>query len=186
MTKFIYDEENPDMLDGILQPNGHYRVPMFLRDNVTINPVLNASQRAVVGMRQHDAATFDGSLYKPGPRYSTNHAAANDAAAKRDAAYEEYQRYITDAWKSKAPPAGSYPAANGANEGDACTINGAPGKLRAIAGHDGYLECRSTDKADHSNDSRSIQNDAQSAQAIKDAAYAEYDLRMENSWRNQS
>ena len=175
MPRRFIEDNNTDMLDGILQPGGHFRVPMFLRDGVTINPVLNASQRAIVGMQQHDAATFDASLHKPGPRYGTNDA-ARDAAAKRDAAYEEYQRYITDAWKSKAPPAGSYPAANGANVGDSCPINGSPGKLRAIAGHDGWLQC----VADTNNDSR------RDAQQTMDAAYAEYDLRIQNSWRNQS
>ena len=182
MTRFRFvdvDEKETDMLDGILQPGGHYRVPMFLRDNVTINPSLTPVQRAIATTRQHDAATFDAATFdaashKPGPRYGTNDAAANDAAAKRDAAYEEYQRYITDAWKSKAPPAGSYPA-NGANEGDACTINGASGTLRAIAGNDGWLQCRPTNRTD-----------AQPTNDARDAAYQDYESRLQNAWRNAS
>jgi hypothetical protein len=57
-------------------------------------------------------------------------------------------------------------------------VNGSPGRLRAIAGHDGYLECVAT----NSNDST---HDAANAQQIKDAAYSEYSRDLENAWRNK-
>jgi hypothetical protein len=172
MTKFIDDEENFN--DGILKDGKTISVRLMMKDG-SPNPRLSPVQRAIAATR--DTVTFDAARHKPGPGYAsaTNDAAANDARAIKDAANEEYKRWITDAWKSKAPPAGAYPA-NGANEGDSCTIDGAPGTLRAIAGHDGWLQC----VADTNNDSRC------DAQQTMDAAYAEYDLRIQNSWRNQS
>src|SRR5450759_3427951 len=55
MTRRFIEDDDTDMIDGILQPGGHLRVPMFLKDGVTINPDLNAVQRAIAASRQRDA-----------------------------------------------------------------------------------------------------------------------------------
>jgi hypothetical protein len=85
-------------------------VPMFLRDGA-INPVLNEVQRAVVGMRQRDTATFDAASHKPGFRHASGtndslhqpgfrYGVTNDATER---AYADADRAMNDAWRSKAP-----------------------------------------------------------------------------------
>jgi hypothetical protein len=176
MTNRFQDADEEDALqNGILKDGHHLTCHMFAKDGAPL-PGFTDVQRAIAAT--HDAITFDASLHKPGPRYATGtyDTAAHDAAiTARNAAYEEYQATITDAWRSKSAPSGSYPAANGANVGDNCTINGSPGTLRAIPGHDGWLQC----VAD-TNDSRP------DTQQIKDSAYSEYDLQIQNSWRTAS
>lgn len=147
--RFIDDDDDTDMIDGILQPGGHLRVPMFLKDGVTINPDLNAVQRAVAGTRA--ATTFDASLHRPGHRYANNAAPLNDAQrlrygvfdAAKEKAYADRDRDLTDAWRGNT----------GADAGTGSDTN---------------------------NDSR------RDALQTMDAAYAEYDLRIQNAWRNQS
>ena len=176
------DEENETF---ILRDGERLTIPLMMRDS-SPNPRLSPVQRAIAAAT-HDAVTFDAASHRPGYRHpATNDAAAHAATISARNAYEIYQREISDAWKSKSPPSGSYPEGNGCDAGDACTVNGSSGTLQAIAGHDGWLRCvAADDNADHSNDSRSIQHDAQSAQAIKDAAYSAYDLETQNSWRNK-
>jgi hypothetical protein len=117
MTRFIDEDDNSDMIDGILQPGGHLRVPMFLRDGVTISPVLNASQRAIVAMQQRDAqptrmTVVDAlgrsdqfHLSRPGARYavydtsSTEHAVHATHRAMRDEAYAAVRAETSNAWK---------------------------------------------------------------------------------------
>src|ERR1035437_9484339 len=155
MTRFRFvdvDEKETDMLDGMLQPGGHYRVPMFLRDNVTINPSLTPVQRAIAATRQHDAATFDASTFdaashRPGHRYPTG---TNDSTnnpqhlrygvfdTAKEKAYADRDRELTNSWRGNT----------GAGAG--------PG-------------------SDTNNDSR------RDAQQTMDAAYAQYDLRIQNS-----
>jgi hypothetical protein len=167
MTRRFTDDD-----DSILKDGERLIVPMFMKDG-SPNPALSPIQRAIAAT--HDAMTFDAGMHRPGYRYPSSTAAMSDAAAKRNTAYNDYERDRTDAWKSKAPPAGSYPA-NGANEGDACTVNGSPGSLRAIPGHDGWLQC----VADTNNDTR------RDSQQTMDAAYSEYEWRIQNAWRSQS
>jgi hypothetical protein len=61
MTKF---EDESDLIDGILQPGGHLRVPMFMKDG-SINPSLNSVQRSIAATRQRDTATFDAASHRP-------------------------------------------------------------------------------------------------------------------------
>jgi hypothetical protein len=188
MTRFE-DDSDRDMIDGILQPNGHFRVPVFLRDGAP-NPSLTPVQRAIAVTGQHDAATFDAATFdaashRSGHRYAIDAAPLNDAQRLRygvfdgakEKAYSDSDRDLANSWRGNtgaAPPAGSYPEGT-SHEGRACTVDGAPGTLRAIPGHDGWLQC----VAD-TNDSRS------DAQQIKDSAYSEYELRIQNSWRTAS
>lgn len=151
------EDEEADMIDGILQPNGHFRVPMFLRDS-SPNPALSERQRAIAAAAAtHDAMTFDAASHRPGHRYpsGTNDSTNNPQRLRygvfdgaKEKAYSDSDRDLTEAWRgSKSPPAGSYPEGT-SHEGSACTVDG--------------------------------------AQQTMDAAYAEYDLRIQTSWRNQS
>jgi len=116
--RFIDDSDSEtDMLDGILQPGGHYRVPMFLRDGVTINPDLNAVQRAIAASRQRDAQptrmtvvdalgrSSQFYLSRPGSRYAvhdgggTGHAIYATHRAMCDEARREANTDLTNAWK---------------------------------------------------------------------------------------
>jgi hypothetical protein len=123
MTKrFIEDDDDSDMIDGILQPGGHFRMPMFLRDG-SPNPALSPRQRAIAATR--DTATFDAASHRPGHRYpsGTNDSlhqpgyryGVHDAAMEK--VYADSERAMNDAWKSKTLPAGSDPEGT-SHEGD--------------------------------------------------------------------
>ena len=142
---------------------------MYMKDG-SPKPGFTPVQHAIAAAT-HDAVTFDANLHRPGHRYPSG---TNDAAVKRATMYDTIDRELSDAWRSKAPPTGSYPA-NDANEGDACTIDGAPGTLRAIAGHDAWLECRPLAKSD-----------AMPVTDARERAYADYQRDLETSWRKQS
>jgi hypothetical protein len=181
MFKFeILDDDNTDER-GILRDGHIMRTSMMARDS------LSDVQKAIAATRdatQYGAATFDASLRKPGPVRDTG---TTDAVAARRAArekiYSDYDLEVQDAWRSKAPPAGSYPA-NGADIGSACTINGSLGTLQAIDGHDGWLQCVATDDTNKAKDSRltRTQVSAADAAAIKEAAYQEYDRSIVDQW----
>jgi hypothetical protein len=105
--------------------------------------------------------------------------------AGRTAAYEEYDRYMADAYKTRdALPspeashplwvgAGSPDRHAGAQEGDACTIDGAPGHMRQVGG-----------RLENIPDRRS--RDSLTGDALKQDAYAEVDWRDQNAWRGEA
>jgi hypothetical protein len=82
-----------------------------------------------------------------------------------DAAYADYQKNLTDAWRNPPTGAGSRDSI-GQCEGDLCTINGAPGHLNAD------LVCvpdHPATRADHA--------------AIMDHEYDRYDQELRDQWR---
>jgi hypothetical protein len=179
-NRFEDDDENETL---ILRDGEHLTVHMFAKDGAPL-PGFTDVQRAIAAAT-HDTATFDAASHRPGHRYANDAAPLNDAQrlrygvfdAAKEGAYADRDRDLSNSWRGNtgaAPPAGSYPEGTG-HEGRACTVDGAPGTLRAIPGHDGWLRC----VAD-TNDSRP------DAQQIKDSAYSEYDLRIQNSWRTAS
>ena len=121
-----------------------------------INPSLNLVQRAIAATRQHDAATFDAASHRPGHRY------ANDAAPLNDAQRLRYG--VFDAAKERAYA-----------DRDRDLINSWRGSKSPPAGS--YPEGTS-------HEGRACTVDG--AQQTMDAAYAEYDSRIQNAWRNQS
>src|ERR1035437_225382 len=148
MTRFIEDDDS-DMIDGILQPGGRLRVHMYAKDGAPL-PGFTDVQRAIAATR--DAATFDAASHRPGHRYpsGTNDSTNNPQRlrygvfdAAKEKAYADRDRDLTNSWRGNT----------GAGAG--------PG-------------------SDTNNDSHC------DAQQTMDAAYAEYDLRIQNSWRNQS
>ena len=173
--KFIDD-------DDILKDGQTLRVPMIMRDGAP-NPRLSPTQLAIAATR--DAMTFDASLHRPGHRYANDAAPLNDAQrlrygvfdAAKEKAYADRDRDLTNSWRGNtgaAPPAGSYPEGT-SHEGRACTVDGSPGTLRAIAGNDGWLQCRPTNRTD-----------AQPTNDAREAAYQDYESRLQNAWRNAS
>ena len=110
MPRFIDDET--DMIDGILQPGGHFRVPMFLRDGLP-NPALSERQRAIAAAT-HDAATFDAASHRPGHRYANDAAPLNDAQhlrygvfdAAKEKAYADRDRDLSNSWRGNTGAGG--------------------------------------------------------------------------------
>jgi hypothetical protein len=143
---------------------------------------------------------FGGSegLNRPGARYllaahqTTDHARLVTAVQQRDealaAAYADYDRAEAERWRGndydiaimseqqRKRPTSSRASSSSSNnasgrEGDACSINGAAGRLRNV---NGRLEC----VANRSSDAATV--DAR--QALLDA-YREYDEQMANAWK---
>src|ERR1035437_9249050 len=112
MTRFIdEDDENYILKDGESRS-----CRLMMKDSIT----------------PRDAVIFDAASHRPGHRYP----ATNDAA-KRNEMYADADRELSDAWKTKTPPpSGAYPEGT-SHAGGACTVNGSPGTLQRIDGHDG-------------------------------------------------
>jgi hypothetical protein len=184
MTKTKIRDDDDDVFDsnGILKDGKHVTVSMFMKDGLP-NPDLTPAQRvaAAVAATRDAMQTFDSNLHRPGfRRAATGTADSVAAATARDAAYADYNRRQSDAWRGttddKAPPAGSYPATD-YDEGDSCTIGGQAGTLQPIDGYDGFLECVADDDDGGTDDSRTID--------AKAKAYESYDSEITNAWRRQ-
>jgi len=203
MTKTKIRDDDDDVFDknGLLKDGKHATVPMFMRDGKP-NPDLTPSQRvaAAVAATKDAMRSFDSSMHRihrPGFRYSADtaagtvdSAAADAAITARDAAYSDYQRRQSDAWKTgrtrdaEVPPDGSYPASD-YDEGDSCTVGGQAGTLQLIDGYEDYLECVANDSGDDGTGDSRTTHDTRTPQQIRDAAYQEYDSDITNSWRNK-
>jgi hypothetical protein len=151
------EEEDDDA--GVLQPNRILRVPMMMRDSAQ-REVAEHFQR----LRTEDAAKRFGlsdalDLCRPGQRF-----ADADARARVEEVYQDEKRKLQSAWQT--------PVARGAQPGDQCTINGAPGHLNH------RLECV-PDKEDSV--PRTMTADA--AQRIRDAAYEQSVRELTEAWR---
>jgi len=199
------DDDDKVLKNGILQDGKTLRTSMFAKDGKTPNPDLTPVQLAIAATR---AATqsFDSSLHRPGYRYGAATGTGDTAAAHpptrfgvhdsaREDAYAERDREMADAWQSsKSPPSGAYPVGT-SQEGHECTINGAPGTLQPIDGHQGWLRCVADDDdtnysgddtdIDGSNDSRTGKFDAVKAQQIKADAYAAYDAEVKEAYKRK-
>jgi hypothetical protein len=190
MTKVIIKDDDDDVFDsrGVLKDGATLTNRMFMKDG-NPNPDLTPAQRVAAAVAATRAAmtSFDSSMHKPGFRYAADCGAAPTRFGVHDSTREDCyaarDREMADAWKTKtdrAPPAGSYPA----SEGDSCTINGEPGTLCVIDGHDGYLECVPNSDIDNDNDI-DTGDSAKTPQQIRDAAYATYDSEISDAWRNK-
>jgi hypothetical protein len=198
MTKHFTFEVLDD--DGILRDGETRTHRMMMRDSKTLTP-LEIADAATKAVMARDSAAF-ASARRPGFHYADSavDSRAEARAANRQASYDAYDREISTAWQCKAPvvtddadpraawhdarnasrdaalpPAGLYPSSSNKVE-SACTINGRPGHLKAIAGQDGWLECRADDG---STDSRT----ADAHRAVMDAAYNSYDSEIADAWR---
>jgi hypothetical protein len=166
---------------------------------------------------------------RPGGPWVIDHRRAPSTAQVQDArqalqdAYAEYDARDANAWKHLANgpqrdagefragnhiPVGAYPRGPGYAEGDACTVNGAPGTLQSEGD---YLVCRPT-SADarhvhkitqrdpmgreaasyeyeydpderHSNDGLSLADATQRLQDVRNRAYQDYDQQQADAWR---
>ena len=109
--RFIQDEEDASLLNGILQNGMHLRVPMFLRDGITPNPALSERQRAIAAATRDaatfDTATFDAASHRPGHRYANDSVPMNDAQRLRygvfdtakEKAYADRDRELNNSWR---------------------------------------------------------------------------------------
>ena len=156
-TKQRNDFDDDD--DAILQDGGRLRVPLYAMDSV---------QRGVAGpgVRVTDAFGDPGlGLRRPGFRV-----AQVDETARRKA-YADYDANLISAYRNDAAPPGAYPLSAG--EGNACTINGAPGHLERKGD---WLVCR-PDANNHSPSSDATYD-------ARASAYAEYDRQLADAWRS--
>jgi hypothetical protein len=142
-----------------------------LRDGQRIFVPLNmcdSQQREVVEHFQHLRADDALAQHRPGPRYIVDEA----ARARVEQAYQDSKRELQEAWRK--PVADAAGESRGAQPGDVCTINGAPGHL------DHQLQCV-PDK--RSQDSVPRTMDAATAQKIRDEAWLQSVREEENEWR---
>jgi hypothetical protein len=157
--RFIDDDENETF---ILRDGERLTVPMFMKDG-GINPRLNAVQRAIATTQQRDAATFDAASHRPGHRYPSG---------TNDSLHQPGFRYgVTDTAMEKVyADRDRIMSDSWRDNAGAGTINNAPptGSYPEGTSHEGSA-CT-----------------VDGAQQTMDAAYAEYDLRIQNSWRTAS
>jgi hypothetical protein len=123
------------------------------------------------GFSLADARRFglnDGAyLHRPGFRYNLS----DEMYDAREAAYRDYENSQAEAWRS--PPTGAGERSQrGQQPGDACSIDGRAGHLRLV---NGELKCI-PDGPVRGNDH---------AMTDREAAYAEYQDRIENAWRDR-
>ena len=181
---------------GVIRDGYGMTVPLFLQDALQKAVRADARRRKVVERdpmgrvrstfeeeeEEDDATTIDAELamHKPGYRSS---AAVNDAAAH--AAYDEYVRGLTDSWRKRdEQPAGALPY-DPVHEGQACTINGAPGTLQRRG--DWRVCVPDNNRIDFAAASTTVPRmmDEASAQPIRDAAYLEMCSELTNAWRTK-
>jgi hypothetical protein len=153
--RHIDDDDSPYDANGLLKDGRRVRISMQMRD---------AALR--------DLPLHDGRGNRCGHR--PGFLIANDATA-RDArlrAYHDYTRDLENAYKN--PPTGfGSKGPRGQQEGDICTINGAPGHLEMRGGALVCVPDRRSDQLDPASDRRSVAD-----------AYAEYDAKLREAWRN--
>jgi hypothetical protein len=166
--------------DDILRDGETLRIHMMARDSSTQKtPVEIAIAATKLAMAGFNDAMRDS--HRPGfrlPAFGTADAAAA-ASTARDAAYSDYEKRQSNAWrgtKDKVPPVGSYPA-DEADIGAACTIDGRPGTLQA-SDDDDFLICVAVDGNDND-------DTTDSRVKARDAAYASYNSDIQDRWRNK-
>ena len=147
-----------DDSDEILRDGQTLSVRLMMRDG-SPNPALSERQRAIAAAT-HDTATFDASTFDAAS-HKPGHRYANDAAPLNDAQRLRYG--VFDAAKERAYA-----------DRDRDLINSWRGSKSPPTGS--YPEGTS-----HEGD-----NNRCDAQQTMDAAYSEYDLRIQNSWRTAS
>jgi hypothetical protein len=120
--------------------------------------------------RRHFGLTDAASMHRPGYRFNVSDA-AHDA---RRQAYADYQTELENAYllpqQGEHTGAGSRGPRETRSEGDRCVIRGMDGHLQWV---DGELKCVADARG---NDSAMTDE--------REAAYAEYQTRIENAWRD--
>ena len=152
------DEEGKPWGLRVLRDGERMRVPMTMIDS-TGRSVLDDH-----APRVNDPAA----VHRPG-----FHVTADQAAMDRvEAAYAEVDARDANAWRNPAPVGAGSAEFVGQQEGDHCTIDGAPGHLRRAGGE---LVCVPD----------TSQDDALPGEDERDRAYREVALRDENAWRTR-
>ena len=171
MPKYLKFDRNGAPIeddDDILRDGQRLVVPMNARDGMSPLQRAVAEDVAARSSPVLDALGGTTRLHQPGPRYVRDQA---DARERVEQARAEWIREMCDAWRT--PDADS--ELRGQQPGDQCTINGAPGHLNE------RLEC----VPDQRQDAVPRMMDSASAQAIKDAAYAEMVNELVTAWQRK-
>jgi len=163
---------NRDNRENYLQPGERYRVPLHMIDASTVT----------IGGSGSDGPL---ALQKPGYRTITaiDDLTVVEARAEAKAQYQLYDAEIQDAWRNGNPPTG-FGSRNfsGQKEGDLCTINGRPGRLR-YDDETGELTCM----ADHpggERDARTLDQLIQDHRLRMVEEYDAYDRALSEAWRS--
>jgi hypothetical protein len=91
---------------------------------------------------------------------------------RRHSIYDEYDRDIANRWRDQPPTGFGSRGPRGQQEGDLCTIKGAPGHLQRRGGELVCVPDR-REQPDPASDRRSLADE-----------YAAYDLRISQAWRD--
>jgi hypothetical protein len=154
--------------DEILRDGETLRVPLRMMDSWHRD-----MERHFRDQRDRDRVTDANGdsglgLLRPGFRLLAD---ADDLNDRRRAAYDKFTLDLENAWQNNPPTGFGSHELRGAQEGDICTINGAPGHLRC--GSDGKLVC----VPDGGKDATLPSTD-------RTAARTSYIQRLENLWRS--
>jgi hypothetical protein len=153
-----HDDDDDDAFDerGLLKDRHTTRVPLMMRDGMS--PI----QRAVMEDKAARVGFDDSAArHQPGPVHC-------DAAGieRKAEAYRQMCAELQDAWRTPSADADL----RGQKPGDACSINGAPGRMNA------RLECVPN--------RRDAVHDAAEGRRIKQEAYDAMCRDMVNAWKN--
>jgi hypothetical protein len=188
-----FDDDTFEYINGkkCVRDGHQLRVPVYLMDGA-----LDPLQRAVAasGVRVTDAFGGDTMGSRPGWRIgvedgsgSSIDALSHHRRVSGAAMYQTYDAEISQRWRGEdadedLAPGTPYVGA----EGQACTINGFPGRL--VKGKDGELFCRPI-AADSVIDNCSEEDNCTIGQVIHDhqinmaRIYAEIDAEISRAWR---
>ncbi len=162
MTTTRQTDDDPFDERGVLRDGRTAITSVMLRDSA------DNSWRKEMDRRFHDG--HGGSVgHRPG--FVVGRSVNNDA---RERAYATYDAEIGRAW-ANAPVGAGDRGQRGAQEGDQCTIDGAPGHMRMVPNVG--LQCvadRSTDRAD----GRVVD--------ARQQAYLDYDKSVSEAWRTRA
>lgn len=158
------DDDDFELINGkpILRDGHSFRVPVRLMDGVQ----RQLRERTGHGTQLHDG--YGGSVgFRPG--FVVPKDAANVDTRQR--AYAAHCDALENAWRGDPPTGFGSHELRGAQEGDICTINGAPGHLRCDS--DGKLVCAPDGG-----------KDAALPSTDRAAARTSYIEQLENAWRS--
>jgi hypothetical protein len=171
MRRINADDDDDFDEEGILKDGRSLRVPLTMADSWQRDMVRSLS-------RVTDASGNAGAFHRPGFRVVD--AAASDA---KETAYAEYDSRVANAWRDADNDRGisgfGVSELRGLEIGSSCTVKEGGGKFGAEDSR-GTVQLVEGVK-------RCVADDRRADAAIQDgreAAYADYDDRVANAWRN--
>ena len=175
-----YKESDPLDERGILKD--HHKVRVSMLDAATARGEIESTRFTDTGMRITDATDSPLGLHRPGFRVPAGNQLRDSKRALADA-YRAYDRDRENSWVD--PNSNSCAGEQqfiGQREGDLCTRDGWPGRLRY--NHEGNLECV-LDHPNGSADHRTLDQKMEDHQLRMDEEYRAYARRKSEEWRGR-